>query len=913
MIRNAIRTTILAVALIGAPTAVADYAAGQQAWDAGRPAETLSEWRAAADAGDRRSRAKLVDARRKVEEYERLVKEHQRLAEEGGEAVARRWQAGTRFRDCAECPELVVVPAGSFKMGSPESEAGRYDDEGPVHRVGIGRPFAVGVYEVTRGEYSRFVSATGHSSGNSCVTYEGGEWKGRSGRSWRNPGFSQGNEHPVVCVNWDDAKAYVRWLSEKTEKAYRLLSESEWEYVARGGRKTARYWGESERRQCGYANGLDLETKEHFSARTVVDCHDGHVHTSPVGSYKRNQYGLHDVLGNAWEWVEDCWNEDYRGAPADGSAWESGNCGRRVLRGGAWSHDARNLRSANRGWGGTGGRNLYDGFRVARTLEEGDAEELRELNSEVGERIRDCEECPELVVVPAGSFEMGSPESEAGRNDDEGPVHRVRIERPFAVGVYEVTFAEWDACVSGGGCGGYRPNDEGWGRGNRPVINVSWDDAKAYVWWLSEKTEKVYRLLSESEWEYVARAGTSTPFHTGRTISTEQANYNGNYTYDSGRKGRYRKRTTPVGEFPANRFGLHDVHGNVWEWVEDCWHGRYHGAPRDGSAWESGYCGRGGVLRGGSWYAEAGGLRSAYRNGDGTGNRNIVNGFRVARTLEEGDAEEIRGHVEKLRELNPEASEIPEVGERIRDCDECPELVVVPSGSFEMGSPSHEKGRSSNEGPVHRVRIAEPFAVGMHEVTFAEWDACVSGGGCGGYRPDDEGWGRGNRPVINVSWDDAKAYVWWLSEKTEKVYRLLSESEWEYVARAGTSTPFHTGRTISTEQANYDGSYTYGTGRKGRYREKTVPVGVFPSNAFGLHDVHGNVWEWVEDCWHSSYHGAPRDGSAWESGYCGRGRVLRGGSWYFAPRDLRSANRYGYDTGIRYTNGGFRVARTLIP
>ena len=249
-----------------------------------------------------------------------------------------------------------------------------------------------------------------------------------------------------------------------------------------------------------------------------------------------------------------------------------------------------------------------------------------------GTRFRDCDECPELVVVPAGSFDMGSPESEAGRRDHEGPVHQVRIERPFAVGVYEVTFAEWDACVSGGGCGGYRPSDRGWGRGNRPVVNVSWEDARSYVDWLSEETGEEYRLLSESEWEYVARGGTRTPFHTGETISTGQANYNGNFTYGSGRKGRYRGRTVAVGSFDANGYGLHDVHGNVWEWVEDCWNGSYRRAPADGSAWEFGDCSRR-VLRGGSWSLKPGLLRSACRGWLGTGLRLINAGFRVARTF----------------------------------------------------------------------------------------------------------------------------------------------------------------------------------------------------------------------------------------------------------------------------------------
>ena len=252
------------------------------------------------------------------------------------------------------------------------------------------------------------------------------------------------------------------------------------------------------------------------------------------------------------------------------------------------------------------------------------------------------------------------------------------------------------------------------------------------------------------------------------------------------------------------------------------------------------------------------------------------------------------------------------VGGKFRDCAECPEMVVVPSGSFMMGSPGGEKRRDGDEDPRHRVRIDYRFAVGIYEVTFTQWNACANAGGCGGYRPDDRGWGRGNRPVMNVSWDDAQLYVRWLSQITGKTYRLLSESEWEYVARAGTTTPFHFGSTISTDQANYNGNYTYGGGRKGVFRGKTISVGSFGANAWGLHDVHGNVWELVGDCWNGSYVGAPSDGSVWKHGDCAR-RVLRGGSWSDEPRFLRAAYRGGNAPGDRDSNDGFRIARTLTP
>ena len=243
-------------------------------------------------------------------------------------------------------------------------------------------------------------------------------------------------------------------------------------------------------------------------------------------------------------------------------------------------------------------------------------------------------------------------------------------------------------------------------------------------------------------------------------------------------------------------------------------------------------------------------------------------------------------------------------GDRFRDCLACPEMVVVPAGVFVMGSSSSEEGHNSDESPQHRVRIARPFAVGVYEVTFDQWDACERDFGCGNFG-DDEGWGRSARPVINVSWNDAQEYVGWLSEKTGQAYRLLSESEWEYAARAGTTTPYHFGWTISAVQANYREA-------GGMYRKKTVPVGSFPANGFGLHDVHGNVWEWVQDCWNNSYDGAPRDGTAWENGDCTL-RVLRGGSWHFKPRNLRSADRLRDTTGFRNSYGGFRVARTLTP
>ena len=573
----------------------------------------------------------------------------------------------SKFRDCEGCPEMVVVPEGSFRMGSPESEELRDVDEGPMHRVTFAHPFAVGVHEVTRGEFARFVEATGRSMGDACWTAEGGKHEERPGRHWKSPGYSQTDAHPVVCVSWEDAQAYVAWLSEETGAAYRLLSESEWEYVARAGTGTGYWWGDE--------RGWNRANCDGCGSRW-----DGEG-TAPVGSFPANAFGLHDVLGNVWEWVEDCWNGSYRGAPSDGSAWESGECSQRVLRGSSWINWFP--RSATRALSPAVNRDGLIGFRVARTLTrtghttvgpwgdgrepsrevvrdeedapgEGDSggaradqgptppmqmvlpdewEEARIVEMSMscrmhgyarprpGTTFRDCSESPEMVVVPAGSFMMGSPESEEGRQESEGPVHQVTFARPFAVGVYEVTFEEWDACVAWGGCGGYRPDDEGEGRGRRPVVNVSWQDAQAYVAWLSQETGAEYRLLSEAEWEYVARAGTTGPYHFGSSPSPSQANY-----------GQSPGGTVPVGSYPANAFGLHDVHGNVTEWVEDCWIDGYRGAPSDGGARRYGdFFLR--VLRGGAWSFHPHSIRSAGRFLGFYGNRYDHYGFRVARTL----------------------------------------------------------------------------------------------------------------------------------------------------------------------------------------------------------------------------------------------------------------------------------------
>jgi sulfatase modifying factor 1 len=327
---------------------------------------------------------RAAEAERRVAEAERKVAEAERKLR-----ASTQEEPGKVFRDCADCPEMVVIPPGKFMMGSPAAEqedAVRRglkkewtDWESPMHPVRIGERLAVGKYEVTRAEFGRFVAASGYKTeaekddGCHVLKADASDWEKKGGANWRSPGFEQTDDQPVVCVSWNDAKAYIIWLRDKTKKAYRLLSEAEWEYAARSGSQTRYPWGEDVdyREICRYANHADQSYAGSYPQKKNVNknCSDGVVNTAEGKRYLANSFGLHNMQGNVWEWVEDCFHNDYKGAPADGSAWEIGcsNDGR-VLRGGSWSIYPGILRAADRDRNSPGGRYGSVGFRLARTL-----------------------------------------------------------------------------------------------------------------------------------------------------------------------------------------------------------------------------------------------------------------------------------------------------------------------------------------------------------------------------------------------------------------------------------------------------------------------------------------------------------------------------------------------------------------
>ncbi len=284
---------------------------------------------------------------------------------------------GAAPRHCAACPEMVSIPGGEFMMGSPAAESERDDDELPQRRVRV-KTFALGKTEVTVAQWRQFARASGYltdaernAHAQGCFTWEPEDpaWAWRAGRSWREPGWSQRDDEPVVCISWVDAQAYVRWLDQHSGvKGWRLPSEAEWEYATRAGSTTLRPWGDDAVVACAHANGADRTRGPKGRAWTEPHpCRDGHWYAAPVGSYRPNAWGLHDMLGNVWEWVQDCYLS-YASGPSDGSANETNDCRGRVVRGGAWDDPPAVLRSAERFWLGPGNRNNNIGLRVARTV-----------------------------------------------------------------------------------------------------------------------------------------------------------------------------------------------------------------------------------------------------------------------------------------------------------------------------------------------------------------------------------------------------------------------------------------------------------------------------------------------------------------------------------------------------------------
>jgi len=496
----------------------------------------------------------------------------------------------------------------------------------------------------------------------------------------------------------------------------------------------------------------------------------------------------------------------------------------------------------------------------------------------------------EMVLIPAGKFMMGSPASEMERRVDETPLE-VTLTKPYFMGKYEVTQEQWKAVM------GNNPSSRIKGA-KLPVTDVSWEDCQEFIKKLNAKTDGGYRLPTEAEWEYACRAGTTTAYAFGGHIRKSDANFD-----------NADLSTKVVGSYKPNKFGLYDMQGNVWEWCED-WYGDYSsGSITDPKGPATGTSR---VLRGGSFINYGSSARSACRNHYMPSNPDYGNrGFRLTRTAEtkaileptvfkpdpveempalgkllvapftEATAMEAQKEVAKSLQKEVEGKDDLSNGIKL-------EMVLIPAGKFTMGSPANEKGRYDNE-TQHEITLTKPFYMGKYAVTQEQWEAVM------GNNPSSRTKGV-KLPVTDVSWEDCQDFIKKLNAKTAGGYRLPTEAEWEYACRAGTTTAFAVGNSLSKSDANIDG-------------DSIKTVGSYKANAFGLYDLHGNVWEWCED-WRADYPaGAITDPKGPATG---EHRVLRGGSFFNSVVSLsRSSNQFGLTPTERDFNYGFRLVRTV--
>jgi formylglycine-generating enzyme required for sulfatase activity len=640
--------------------------------------------------------------------------------------------------------------------------------------------------------------------------------------------------------------------------------------------------------------------------------------------------------------------------------------------------------------------------------------------------------------IEPGRFQMGSPEDEPERTEREGPQHDVEIRNGFWLFDTACTQALWEAVMG--------KNPSHFTGPDRPVEQVSWNYTQRFLKTINKRVPGLaLSLPSEAQWEYACRAGTSTAFNLassvplitqdgqylvtadgaritlGNPLIPEQVNYNGNYPYAGGKKGLFREETLPVEELSPNDWGLYQMHGNVWEWVQDHWHDSYERAPTDGSAWLDADAAPDAlrVIRGGSWDGRAQHCRSAFRHRSEPDNRDYDLGFRPARVhareleqdgmsgaLEvlaarpaerggargrdlaarsdgqgglaapEGESSGPPAVVLRLENAAVASAPLPAQAQRLEVRTDREVLTLrrtprpgwasamgrdrfglwadlrievpsgapltqrlrwIPPGRFQMGSPEDEPGRVVREGPRHTVMIGQGFWLFDTPCTQVLWEAVMGKNPSRFQSPD--------RPVEQIRWKDAQAFLKALNGRFEKhrqgvfgdeEFVLPSEAQWEYACRAGTETALYNGPIAILGEANapaldpiawYGGNSSegfelenglerawlsevqYSDGKAGSH-----PVGQKEPNVWGLYDMLGNVWEWVQDHWHESYKGAPADGLAWldPDAAPDAARVIRGGSWSDCARYCRSAYRNRYVPGHRDNDLGFRPARVQV-
>jgi len=719
--------------------------------------------------------------------------------------------AGTMFTNSLGM-KFAYCPPGEFTMGSPETELLRSPDE-TLRQVTLTQGFYLGIYEVTQSEYTQVMgkNPSGFAPNGAFASKVSGLDTSR---------------FPVEQVNWEDANLFCDALSKKDGRAYRLPTEAEWEYACRAGTSTPYSFGEA-------CNGREANVKGTEPYGTTVE---GWFlsRTTTVGSYPPNAWGLFDMHGNFSEWCADLYREDLPATAQDPRVDQSSSS-TRVHRGAEYSQAPYAARSARRRHLNRANTSRGLGFRVVLVASTPAAPvPLPEETIKAGTTISNSLGM-KFAYCPPGTFTMGSPETEAGRQTNEIP-HRVILTQGFYLGVYEVTQAEFLHVT------GANPSTLKYESGQdplrSPVESVTLEAARDFCRKLSARDGLTYRLPTEAEWEYACRAGKSGPFNFGSTCNGMEANCNGMDPYGTSIKGFARSRPALAGDYPPNAWGLYDMHGNVWEWCADSWSEYPTESVTDPRVdVPSPHH----VMRGGFWGAAPSLCRSAARGRTEATYRNFILGFRVVLDPSRGSDNLV------VTPMNPPAKVAPgtvfanSLGMKFAYC---------PPGTFLMGSPETEAGRQANEAQS-TVTISQGFYLGRHEVTQAEFEQVMDRNPSAFSRT-----GTSNAvvkeldpsrfPVDSVTWSQAVEFCQRLSQREGKSYRLPTEAEWEYACRAGTSTPFHFGNSCDGTQINCKGNDPYGNVPPGPFLNRPDTVGSHSPNAWGLYDMHGNVFEWCD-------------------------------------------------------------------
>jgi formylglycine-generating enzyme required for sulfatase activity len=728
------------------------------------------------------------------------------------------------------------IPPGTFQMGCSQGDTECYGSENPSHPVTLTRGFWIGQTDVTVGAYKKYVAATGASM----------------------PPYQKTDEHPAVNVNYDDGVSYCGWAGG------RLPTEAEWEYAARGGSTEGRYG--------------PLDTTAWYDQNSGNEWH-------AVAQKRPNGFGLFDMLGNVWQWVDSWWDADYYKTSPSVDPPGLASAQNRVLRGGSYFNTANFSRVSERNYSDPTKRNITFGLRcVADTTPSRATQVATHLTTTPTKQPLD-EAIPtdktstrsdvnrvdglRYVWIPPGTFEMGCASSDTQCYASESPQHQVTLTKGFWMGKTDVTVAAYKkfAAAAGIELPALQKDD------NYPVVNLNWNDATAYCGWAGG------RLPTDAEWEYAARGG-STDIRYGPLDSI------GWYDQNSGNEWH------PVGQKLPNGFGLYDMIGNVWQWVDSWWDTDYYKSSpsTDPPGLASGQYR---VMRGGSWFNAALYSRASMRNyGDPT-IPNTTFGARCVTDVAPSRAKSGGTHLTTTTPTtttavtNPPEKTSTAMTTRVNPKDGLT-YVWIPSGTFRMGCSETDTQCYNSERPAHQVTLSKGFWIGQTAVTVAAYKKFIdsSGAQMPGYQRGDQ------YPIVNVSWNDAVAYCRWAGG------RLPTEAEWEYAARAGNS---------DIRYAPLDSIGWYDLNSDKQWHEVAQK---FP-NAFGLYDMIGNVWQWVDAWWDMDYYKSSPlvdpPGLA-----AGQYRVMRGGSWFNGAQFSRASMRNYGDPVTPNTTFGIRCAADAI-